>query len=67
MTTELTIHCDLTAADIGKMIGVNGTTIKRWSARGLFPRPFLTVGSTQRWAREVVEQWIAEHRKDGAA
>lgn len=48
----------LTASQAGELVGLDGSTIRRNSEAGLFPKP-IHIGSAVRWRRAEIEDWLA--------
>jgi predicted DNA-binding transcriptional regulator AlpA len=46
----------MTTTDVLRVVGVNRSTIFRWTKRGLFPQRHASGG----WLRSDVEKWLAE-------
>lgn len=47
-------------ASTAKMVGVSVKTVRRWTAAGNFPTPFVLGPSKRYWLRSVVAQWLRE-------
>ena len=54
----------LSARAVAAMCGVSVSTVRRWKARGL---PYVRLGGTVRFERQVVEQLVAAGRCTEAA
>lgn len=51
----------LTAADVGRLVGVTPTTIRRWAKSGDCPRQ-MPLSGRARWSRRVIVAWLSGRR-----
>ena len=46
----------LSAADVGPLLGISLSTVRRWDAAGLLPRP-AKIGNVVRWHAAEFREW----------
>jgi predicted DNA-binding transcriptional regulator AlpA len=49
----------ISAAEMGRLLGVNKSTVWSWHSSGRIPQP-VKIGGTTRWRTEEIRQWIDE-------
>ena len=47
----------ISAAELGKLLGVNKSTIWSWHSAGKIPLP-VRIGGTTRWRPEEIREWV---------
>lgn len=47
---------------LAELIGVHRRTIHRWRDWQFLPPADLIIGTTIRWKKDTIAQWMAEHR-----
>ena len=47
--------------DVERLIGRHRMTLRRWWAKGKFPKPVKLNDSTLSWHRDVIDQWVRHH------
>ena len=47
----------ISAAELGKLLGVNKSTVWSWHSSGRVPQP-VRIGGATRWRAEEIRQWI---------
>ena len=60
---KTTSHSDsdlMTLEEVAARLSVHPRTVLRWDNAGKMPRSFVLAGSTRRWRRSEVAEWIAK-------
>ena len=47
----------ISAAAVGRLLGVNKRTVWSWHSSGRIPQP-VRIGGTTRWRAEEIRQWV---------
>ena len=47
----------ISAAELGKLLGVNKSTVWSWHSSGRIPLP-VHIGGTTRWKAEEIRRWV---------
>jgi len=47
----------ISAAELGKLLGVNKSTVWNWHSSGRIPMP-VHIGGTTRWKAEEIRRWV---------
>lgn len=59
----------LTQKEVAAMLNHCGATIRRWTKKGIFPKPALDFNRNKKWTKQQVDQFLAtvgdncEHRQ----
>lgn len=48
----------LTRKEVGRIIKVSATTVRRWDKAGLLPLPAFELGGVRRWRRADIDAWV---------
>lgn len=47
-----------TANEVGEVLGLTGSTIRKMMNDGRFPKPRIRVGRTWKWSKETIKRFI---------
>ncbi|MCL3793623.1 transcriptional regulator [Actinomyces sp. AC-20-1] len=59
----------LSVADVARLLGVTGSTVRSYMVQGRLPEPAVIVGlerESRGWTRESIEEWNASRPGRGA-